>query len=173
MPLNKSLSRAAYFLGILLVAIPIIDLVLNIWPLRISDARWRFGAVGTLSGVLVVPLLGLLIILAFAVWQDHRRVQRITGAICIAFAVLLAILDVLFILDFFQTRTMVVPRAQHAVTMAASVAFIKNLLTIGVLILMGRGGFAGPKPIARRKGVVVKPVTDTILTRPASAGAVE
>jgi len=151
MPSNKYLSRAAYLLGVILVILPLVDLTMSVLPLRFSDDRWRFGVVGTMSSALLVPLLGLLIIMATAVLSDHRRVQRVVGGICIVLAIGLAVLDVLFILDFFQARAAVKPQFQHTVTVAASVAFIKHILTIIVLILLGRCGFAGPKPVVSRK----------------------
>ncbi len=165
MPTNKSLSHAAYLLGLLLVVLPVVDVTMSVWPIRLSDDRWRFGAVGSLSNVLLVPLIGLLIIMIAAVWSDHRRVQRVVGTLCIAVAVVLAALDVLFILDYFQARTGVVPKFQQAITVAATTAFIKHLLSIAVLILLGRAGFAGPKPVTTRKAVPVTPRPEPLLTR--------
>ena len=173
MPTNKSLSHAAYLLGLLLVVLPIVDATLSVWPIRLSDDKWRFGAVGSLSNMLLVPLIGLLIIMAVAVWRDHRRVQRVVGALCIAFAVVLAALDVLFILDYFQARTAVVPKYQQAITVAATTAFIKHLLSIAVLILLGRSGFAGPKPVTVRKTTPVTPRPEPILTRTIPANSAE
>ncbi len=172
MPPKKSLAHAAYVLGILLVVLPLADITMSIWPLRLSDDRWRFGAVGTLSSALLVPLIGLLLIMAVAVWLDQRRVQRVIGSICIVLAVLVAVLDVLFILDYFQARMTITPRAQHVVAIATATAFIKHLLTIGVLILLGRAGFAGPKPILSRKPLPNRS-PDPLLTRPAPTSVVE
>lgn len=147
---NKSLTRAAYLLGTLLILLPLFDTTMSVWPLRLGDERWRFGAVGTLSFVLLSPLLGLSIVMAVAVLLDHRRVQRFVGYFCIAAAIVLAVLDVLFILDFFQARATVRPQFQTAILIQASTAFIKHVAGIAVLVLLGRAGFSGPKPAKRK-----------------------
>ncbi len=156
METNKPLARAGYLLAALLVIIPLFDLTMQVWPLRLSDERWRFGAVGSLSSLLLVPMLGLLIAIAIATFADGRRVKRIVGVICAVLAVLLAVMSVLFILDYFQVRTIVNPKFQHATAVATVSALGKNVLSIITLALLSRAGFAGPKAVVVRK---VGPVT--------------
>ena len=158
------MSRAAYLLGVLLVVLPLVDLTTTVWPLRFSDARWRFGVVGTMSSVLLVPLVGLLLIMATAVLSDHRRVQRVVGGICIVLAIGLAAVEVLFILDIFQTLASVKPQFQHTIRVAAGTAFMKHVLTVIVLILLGRSGFAGPRPVVTRKVAPSSP-TEPLMPR--------
>ena len=157
METNKPLARAGYLLAALLVITPLFDGTMQVWPLRLSDERWRFGSVGSLSNLLLVPLLGLLMAIAIATFTDGRRVKRVVGAICAVLAVVLAALSVLFILDYFQVRTIVVPRMQHATAIATTTAVVKNILSIIALALLSRAGFAGPKAVVVRK---VAPVTE-------------
>lgn len=159
METNKSLARAGYLLAAILVIIPLFDGMLQVWPLRLSDERWRFGSVGSLSNLFLVPLLGLLIALTIAHLTDARRTKRVIGSICAVLAVGLAILSVLFILDYFQVRTQVVPRMQQATSVASMTAVAKNLLSIITLALLSRAGFAGPKAVVvvRRGGMVTEP----------------
>ena len=157
METNKPLARAGYLLGALLVIMPLFDLVTQVLPLRPGDERWRFGVVGQLSSILLVPLLGLLLIITIATFTDDRRVKRVFGAICGVLALLLAILSVLFILDYFQVRTIVKPAAQHVIVVASATAFAKNVLSIITLALLSRAGFAGPKAaIAKRVPPVIE-----------------
>lgn len=151
METNKPLTRAGYLLSLLLVITPFVDAAGPLLPLRLSDERWRWGAVGQLSNIVLVPLLGLLLIIAIASLTDARRIRRVTGAICAILAVVLGALSVLFILDYFQVRTVVKPQFQHAMAVACTMALVKNVLSIITLALLSRAGFAGPKASVVRK----------------------
>ena len=150
METNKSLAPAGYLLAALLVIIPLFDSTMQVWPLRLSDERWRFGAIGSLSNLLLVPMLGLLLAIAIATLTDARKVKRVVGAVCAVLAVLLSVLSVLFILDYFQVRTIVTPKFQHATAVASATAVAKNILSIVTLALLSRAGFAGPKAVVVR-----------------------
>lgn len=163
METNKPLAHAGYLLAALLVVIPFFDGTLQVWPLRMSDERWRFGSVGSLANLFLVPLLGLLIALAVATLTDARRVKRVIGAICAVLAVILAVLSVLFILDYFQVRTLIVPRMQHATAIASATAVGKNILSIITLALLSRAGFAGPKAVVVRRVAAMKESSSTPL----------
>ena len=156
METNKPMARAGYLLAALLVITPLVDGTMQLLPLRLSDERWRFGAVGSLSNILLVPLLGLLLAIAVATFTDSRRTKRVLGAICGVLGFGLAAFSVLFILDYFQVRTIVTPKFQHATAVATTSALVKNLVSIVVLILLSRAGFAGPKALVTRR---VAPVT--------------
>ena len=151
METNKSLARAGYVLAALLVIIPLFDVTGQLLPLRLGDERWRFGAVGQLSNILLVPLLGLFLIIVIATFTDGRRVKRVIGAICGVLAFVLAALSVLFILDYFQVRTIVTPKFQHATAVASTTAIIKNVFSIITLCLLSQAGFAGPSATAVKK----------------------
>ena len=165
METNKSLIRAGYLLAAILVIIPLFDGTLQVWPLRLSDERWRFGSVGSLSNLSLVPLIGFMLAIAIATFRDSRRTKRVLGSICGVLAVVLAGLSVLFILDYFQVRTQVVPRMQQATAVASATAVCKNILSIIILTLLSRAGFAGAKPavVVRRSGSVTdSPATPLI-----------
>ena len=151
MEINKPLARAGYLLGALLVLIPLFDATSQVMPLRFGDERWRFGAVGQLSNLQLVPLLGFLIVMAIATFRDSRRVKRVVGAVCGILALILAILSVLFILDYFQARTIITPKFQHAIAVATTSALVKNVISIVTLVLLSRAGFAGPKAIVVKR----------------------
>lgn len=157
METNKPLNRAGYLLGALLVILPLFDLITQVLPLRFGEERWRFGVVGQLSSVLLVPLLGLLLILTIAAIAESPRIRRVIGSICGILALLLAILSVLFILDYFQVRTLVNPKAQHVVGVATATALCKTVVSIIMLVLLSRAGFAGPRVVVARR---VPPVTE-------------
>lgn len=160
---NKSLARAGYLIAALLIVLPLFDASMSVWPPHLGDERWRYGAVGALSNLTLVPLLGFFMALVIASVVDHRRVRRVLGVLCGIFAVVLAALAVLFILDYFQTRTIVKPAFQHAMGLATGTALVKHILSIIALTLLSRAGFAGPRPAVRRKVVITEPTATPLM----------
>ena len=156
MEFNKPLSRAGYFLSALLVLTPFVDAVQSTWPPRFGDERWRFGAVGALSGLLLIPLLGLVIALFISAASDHRRVRRFIGTVASVLAIIDGVLLVLFILDYFQTRTIVRPQFQHSMSVATTTAAIKHVAAVISLGLISHAGFSGPRPLGSRKDDTVR-----------------
>jgi hypothetical protein len=148
METTKPLARAGYLLAAALVIIPIVDSALPLLPLRLGDERWRWGVVGQLSNVMLVPLIGLFLAIVLAQFTDARRVKRFLGIVAGILALLLAVMSVSFVLDYFQVRSLAKPNAQHAMGVMSTAAFIKNLLSIIVLALLSRSGLAGPKPLS-------------------------
>jgi MFS family permease len=160
---NKPLARAGYLIAALLVIIPLYDAMAALWPPHLGDERWRFGAVGTFSNLTLVPLLGFLLCLFIASAFDQRRVRRFVGIVCAILGILLAATAVLFVLDYFQTRTLVNPKFQQAMGVATTTAIVKLVLSIIALALLSRAGFAGPKAAARKKVVVTEPSKSPLL----------
>lgn len=111
-----------------------------------------------LSSVTLVPLLGLFLVLAVATSADNRRIRRFVGWICAIFAIVVAVLVVLCILDYFQVRTTVPPQVQHGISIASTTGIIKHLVTVAILTLLSRAGFAGPKAVANKRQVRVTDV---------------
>ena len=156
METNKPMTRAAYLLAALLVIVPLFDGTAQLLPIRAGDERWRFGAVGSLSNLLLLPLLGLLLAIAVAAFTDAQRTKRVLGAICGILAGCLALLSIGFILDYYQVRLAVTPRLQHATSVATATALLKNVVTIVMLLLLNRAAYAGPKATSPRKGSRLK-----------------
>jgi hypothetical protein len=164
METNKPLARAGYLLAFILVITPFLDTMPQLMPLRLGDERWRFGAIGQISNLLLVPLLGLFLAIAVAALTDSRRVKRVIGAVCGTLAFLLAVMSVLFILDYFQVRTVVTPRFQHATKVASTTVMIKNVFSIVALALFSRAGFAGRGSPARKIGPpVIEPLSTPLI----------
>lgn len=124
----------------LLVAIPLGDFLLNIWPLRWADEQWRYGSVGLFSGFLLTPLLAVLIAGAVAVLAGHRRMARTLGILNLVVAALLLLTLAGFALDVLQIRRAVpdVKDARWTFDVAAYKASAKYLLSVIALGWLGR-----------------------------------
>ncbi len=135
---KRSLARAGYLVAILLFAIPLVDITLALVPLGFADAHWRWGAVGRLSALLLVPMIGIFVAIAVSTMVGDRRVKRTIGAICAVLAIALLIMSGFFVLDYFQISSAVAPQMRRATALASIVAGVKNVLWVVVLALCSR-----------------------------------
>lgn len=161
LPLSmRTLARPTYVIAGLLVVLPMLDLVVNVWPIRPGDVQWRYGTLGLLSGFLLTPLLGIVLAYAAAVVLEHRAVIRALAVLSLAVAVGLVVGALLFVLDALQFRSQAPPEALATFDRGMIKAFVKHLVvagSVGWLGLVGmRGSSTGPKrrptPVIRATG---------------------
>lgn len=153
----RNLAAGAYGVALLLILIPLLDSVLGIWPLRLREVQWRFGAVGLLSRAVMTPLFGLLVGHVVAVYMEHRFAARAFAVLAFA-SVLLALVGVASLaMDALQMRAQVRAEAMRAFDTASGVALAKYLAGAVVALLLGVGGWraagssgarlsSGPRP---------------------------
>ena len=55
------LTGAGYFVAFLLISLSLFDFAGTLWPFLPSEASWRYGSVGILSGFLLTPMIGSLL----------------------------------------------------------------------------------------------------------------
>ena len=150
---GKELRRigwGAYGVALLLIAIPLLDTIISIWPLRVGDVTWRFGAVGLSSRAVMTPLLGLVVGLATAIIMQHRVAVRTFAVLGFVGAVLALVAMGFFTLDALQTRAQVRPEASGAFDTASAMALFKLLAGFVVALLLGIGGWRAGR---KRRGV--------------------
>jgi hypothetical protein len=161
---NRTLIAPGYLISLILFALPISDTLIQLIPFQFGVERWRFGAAGTMSGMLLLPLVAAGMAMTVATLADHRRFRRILGWLYAAFALVLAAVLVLFILDFFQTRTQVRPQFLSTMTNATIMSIVKQVFTIIALTLLSRAGLSGPKQVTvKTSSTKSKPVTESPL----------
>src|SRR5687768_7635051 len=68
-----------YAVGGLFILIPFLDNVISVWPFRLGEVAWRFGAVGLFSRSLLTPLLGLFLLLGLSILAEHRLFTRVVA----------------------------------------------------------------------------------------------
>src|SRR5215218_8356649 len=135
MDTTKALARPGYLISFLLVLTPLFDGLMTVLPPRFGDERWRFGALGTVSNYLLIPILGILLAMAITVLADHRRVRRILGWLCAILAIVVAAALIFFTLDFFQARAMIRPQIKTAMEVASTTAMVKLVFAALALTL--------------------------------------
>ena len=171
MPRNKHLSVPAYLVAALLILIPLLDTALSVFPPRMSDVSWRFGATGLFSRALMTPLLGLLIAFAVALLVDQRRVLRVIAVVSGISAAMLVGTVILFTLDALQMRSQVRIEAKSAFDVASAVALAKYGLCILVLAAFTVAGWKSARRERKSASHAAREKGDTagLIVRPSAA----
>ncbi len=112
------------------------DVLTNVWPLAFGDLRWRYGAVGLLSGFLLTSLLGMALAVLTAVALRHRRVLAVLFPLNVATAVFLLAAAGMFGLDVLQVRVTVPMESRSLFDVGAMKALFKfGTLTVAFAAL--------------------------------------
>lgn len=150
---DRSIAAPLYFIGALLIVLPTVDLLLNVWPLQPGDFRWRFGVVGLLASYLLTPILGVAVLGATSVLLPSTLARRTVATIHLVGAALLVAATALFGLDLLQLRPALSPEAVTSFDVANVRAILKLLLGAVALAWMGIAGLrpsraaaAAPQP---------------------------
>jgi hypothetical protein len=144
----ETLAGPLYFVAFLLVAIPALDFVSGILPLRLDNIEWRFATVGLLSGFLLTPILGLLLTIFVAASAGHDLLQRVLAYLNLAIALAFLVLLAFFLLDIVQLRSAVQAESKAQFLSAAWKAVAKHLAFIVALGWLGLRGLRLARPHA-------------------------
>lgn len=120
--------RIVYIGALLLIAVPLVQVGSQIWPLQLSNIQWRFTAANSLSAVLLLPFLGATLMFLTARATESRGLSRVIGALVALFAIGLVASTVLFVLDGLQLKTIVQSRQMDQFNIA--------MVRVGVLSLI-------------------------------------
>jgi hypothetical protein len=139
-PAPNSLARhlrvpGYLFFGIAMI-LPLLDLLVSVYPIRLGTVVWRFGAVGFLSGAIGAPLLILFFIFALALFAGDRKVIMTVGVVAALIALLLVAGTGSFALDALQMKRRIQAAAQQRFVMVAMQAMLKIILqAISAIVL--------------------------------------
>ncbi|MDB4888704.1 MAG: hypothetical protein JWL61_559 [Gemmatimonadetes bacterium] len=140
LPAPNSLARhlrvpGYLFFGIAMI-LPLLDLLVSVYPARLGTVVWRFGAVGLLSSAIGAPLLVLFFIFALALFVGDRKVIVTVGVVAALIALLLVAGTGSFALDALQMKRRVQAAAQQRFMMASMQAMMKLILeAISAIVL--------------------------------------
>ena len=155
---HRYLAWPTYVVAFSLSIIPPFDALMQVLPTHPGDPRWRFGFFGLMSNALMLPLVGLLLAFVGASYFEHRRFQKILGAIACLIAVATLAMLGLFALDALQVRGQVKATASLAYNVTALSAAMKALIGIVSLGAFGVAALKAPKikrQPSRGAGVVI------------------
>jgi hypothetical protein len=133
-PMARRLLTVGAWLCIL---VPFLQAGQQLWPLQLSDIRWRFGAANALSSVLLLPFIGLTIITLVARATEQTGTARLVGVIAALFVIGLLGSLVLFALDALQLRDIVPSQAMRPFeTTSLRVVIATTMFTVSFFFLM-------------------------------------
>lgn len=129
---------AVYVFSALLVVLPLLNLLSNLGELQPTIVRWRFGALGLLTGSLLVPLMGLLLFGLTAALLAHRWALRTMAVLSGLATVGVLALMALFTLDALQVRGEVTAAALGRFDLAIVQTIVIQFLLLVMLGVMFR-----------------------------------
>lgn len=152
---HKQLRRAGVVVALLFLGFTAVDYTTAVWPLEPSEIRWRYGALSGLSGSLLTPSFGILILLAVAMSAGKRWLELTLAATLGIVSLGLAAATVMFGLDVLQLRGDVQPELLSEYDVTAIRSAVK--LAAGSVATLVVGFFAlsawraTPKPARIRR----------------------
>lgn len=99
--------RVLFVVALLMIAVPLVQSLTQIWPLQLSNVQWRYGAANALSSILLLPFLGLSLLLVMARGLKRTGLARAVGAASALFTLGLLSCIAVFVLDALQLKTIV------------------------------------------------------------------
>ena len=109
--------RMLYTSAVLLIVVPFVQALSQIWPLQLANIQWRFFAANAMSSVLLLPFLGLVLLLVLARMVASRKLAMTVAIASALLTILLLVSLVLFVLDGLQLK---------AIITSAQLALFKN-----------------------------------------------
>jgi hypothetical protein len=162
---DDGLRRILYLSAILLFFMPYFQALAGLWPLQLGALQWRFQATGAMSGILMLPFLGLVLALAVARPLGHKGITRVIGIIAVLTAVVIVGALGLFAMDALQLKKVVRDAQMSAFNKAvftATCTMLFSMVMFGALGLVAlrspKGSVAKAAPRASRKAAVDEPV---------------
>ena len=137
--------KGLYPLGFLLMLVPLVDILLRVFPPQFGQLQWRFAAVGLALGNVGTVLLGLGILGFVAAANGHRAFLRGIGILALVLAVVMLAVLVLFALDAVQIRQMAAANFKRQILTSSLGAAFAGGLGMIALFLMGRGAIAASR----------------------------
>jgi hypothetical protein len=145
--------RLAYLGAWLLILVPFIQAVQQLWPMQLGNIRWRYGAANALSSILLLPYLGLLMLALISRSVGDRLTGRLVGAIGGVFAVGLLGSAVLFALDAQQLKAVISAQMADAfMVTTVRVVIVSAIFAVAfgaLLVVAVTGGTRSSAPTRR------------------------
>jgi len=135
------LAWPIYGIGAIMIVSPLVDLAANVWPPRLGQLAWRFGTAGLVSGFLLTPVFGIVMLGLSAALLDHRIAQRILAVLNVCVAIGLIALVVIFGLDWLQFRATVPPEGRPTMDLGSLKAMGTDAVVALMLLWLGFVGW--------------------------------
>jgi hypothetical protein len=147
---NRYLRASVFAIALLLIIIPFGETLVSVWPWRLSEANWRFGAMGFFSKAFMTPMVGLVLLLAVAVAAESGVVLRVISVATALYALVGVAFAGIFVLDILQLRAGVRPDLRTAFDQASILAFLRTLASTAIAVLVALGAWRSGRRFTQR-----------------------
>lgn len=117
-PKNRRVLWLLYVVAVVILLDQSLEVLSLVWPLRFPIASWRFGTLGLALGKLEFLALADALLLAAAVFLEHRGFLRVLGVVHTVVGLALLAALAVFLLDGIQLRQVVIPERRREMTIA-------------------------------------------------------
>jgi hypothetical protein len=126
-----------YIVAFALILLPTLDFVFSVPPAQFASVQWRFAAFGLLSGVVMMPLMGMALAVAIAGFLRQFHVVRVLVFFCLTISLVLFVISIGFVLDVLQLQSTVPLEGRAAFSSAWVRALSKLAVSAVVLAYLG------------------------------------
>ena len=133
----RMLGSVMYFAAFSLFVSFLADLVIKIWPIKLSELNWRVGASGLVMDVLMASIVPLAIFYFAAFMNNDRKTLQFMRWLTVAVGVLAIGLLGLFALDAVQIRAQLPQNVKAQFIKAALKASLQGTLSATLFIWFG------------------------------------
>jgi len=133
----RMLGSVMYFAAFSLFVSYIADLVIKVWPLKVSELNWRVGASGLVMDVLVSSIVPLALFFFAAFMNNDRKTLQFMRWLTLAVGVMAIGLLGLFALDAVQIRAQLPQNVKSQFIKAALKASLQGTLSAALFVWFG------------------------------------
>ena len=137
--------RLLYLCAFVLFFIPYFQAMAGIWPLQLGSLQWRYTATSAMSGILMLPFIGLVLALAVARTCGHKAAARIVGAVAALTTLTLLLAMGLFVMDALQLKKVVPDRELARFNKANVVVGVTLVFSFVVFVILTITSFRPPE----------------------------
>jgi len=137
----RAFAGALAFVGIICVAYPLADLLLNNWPLQPGDLSWRYQLVGMLSQLLITPLIGVAFLAGSGLLNQGSGFLKWGGVVSLVTGLIVLLLTVSFILDGLQLKNLIEADEVYVFQRSTIRAVVKNIISAAGFLYVGYGAW--------------------------------
>jgi uncharacterized membrane protein YqhA len=133
----RMLGSVMYFAAFSLFVSFFADLVIKVWPIKLSELNWRVGAAGLVMEVLLASVVPLAIFYFAAFMNNDRKTLQFMRWLTVAVGVIAIGLLGLFALDAVQIRAQLPQNVKAQFIKAALKASLQGVLSATLFIWFG------------------------------------
>lgn len=133
----RMLGSVMYFAAFTLLTSSLADLIIKIWPIKVSELNWRVGAAGLVMDVLVASIVPLAVFFLAAFMNNDRKLLQVMRWVVLLIGVITIALLAMFALDAVQIRASLPQNVKGQFIKAALKASLQGVLSAAAFIWFG------------------------------------